>query len=161
MLQKIQHHIQNHYKEVFTSIKMIYIEESFDLYFSRFFGLYFAKIGEKLKLTPTHISLASLFVGIIGGGLLYFQNDRPIILIGSILITIAGLLDSADGQLARRTEQSTDFGRIVDGVIDNFVFFSCYYSACSYFFLGEIGWPIIIMGLVAGFCSHSFSSNMY
>lgn len=158
---KMTARIQEHYKEVLQSIKLLDVEERFDLYFSRFFGLYLAKIGEKLNLTPTHVSLVSLFAGIAGGGLLYFQEDWSIILVASALITLAGLLDSADGQLARRTGQSTDFGRIIDGIIDNCVFFACYFSACLYFVFGDIGWPIFFMGLVAGFGSHSFSANMY
>lgn len=153
--------IQNHYSEVLDSIKLLDVEERYDLYFSRFFGLYFAKIGEKFHATPTQVSLTSLFIGIAGGVLLYFQENWKIILIANVLITIAGLLDSADGQLARRTGQSTDLGRIIDGLIDNCVFFACYFYACSYFVLGDIGWPMIIMGLVAGFGSHSFSSNLY
>jgi phosphatidylglycerophosphate synthase len=153
--------VQAHYKEVLQSIKLVDVEERFDLYFSRFLGLYLAKIGEKLSLTPTHVSLVSLFVGIVGGGLLYFQEDWKLILVASVLISFAGLLDSADGQLARRTGQSTDFGRIIDGIIDNCVFFACYFSGCFYFVFGDIGWPILILGALAGFGSHSFSSNMY
>ncbi|MBV6645844.1 MAG: CDP-alcohol phosphatidyltransferase family protein, partial [Cyclobacteriaceae bacterium] len=118
--------IRKHYSEVLSTIKLIDIEERFDLVFSRFFGLFFAKAALRLRMTPTDVSIASLAVGLMGGGLLYFQESWVITLSGSILITIAGVLDSADGQLARMSGQSTDLGRIIDGLIDNLVFLACY-----------------------------------
>ena len=153
--------LSEHKKEVFDSIKLIEVEEKFDLYFSRFFGLYFAKIGERLNATPTQVSLASLVIGMIGGALLFFQEEWPIILVGSFFITLAGVLDSADGQLARRTGQSTPLGKIIDGAIDNAVFFACYFGACLYYLVGDIGWVIVPIGLVTGFGAHSFTSNIY
>ena len=114
--------LRRHYEQVMSTIKMMDIEERFDLYFSRFFGLFFAKLGRKWHLTPTQISIVSLLIGVVGGGLLYYQDRLEITLTAMVLITLAGVLDSADGQLARMTGQSTEFGRIVDGVIDNLVF---------------------------------------
>jgi phosphatidylglycerophosphate synthase len=124
--------IRRHLKEVYGTIKLIDIEERFDIYFSRFFGLFFAKIGRYLSLTPTHVSIMSLVTGVIGGALLYFQQDLEITLLAGFLISLAGVLDSADGQLARMTGQSTDLGRMIDGIIDNFVFISCYVGATAY-----------------------------
>jgi hypothetical protein len=161
MIQRFQTHIKKHKKEVLKSIKLIDIEERFDLAFSRFFGLYLARFFSKRNMTPTQVSLWSLFIGVIGGGFLYFQNSWQITLFASILITIAGVLDSADGQLARLTNQGTELGRIIDGTIDNFVFLACYFFACTYFFFGDIGWPIVVMGLSAGFVSHTLSSAIY
>ena len=161
MLQKFKNHIKDHYAEVLTTIKLMDIEERFDLVFSRFFGLYFAKIGVKLQMTPTQVSLWSLFFGVIGGTLLYFQNIWELTLLGSLIITFAGILDSTDGQLARMTNQGTEMGRIIDGTIDNFVFLSCYFFGCAYFFFGDIGWPIVLLGLSAGFISHTYSSAIY
>ena len=117
-----------HYQEVLSSIKEMDVEETFDLYFSRFFGLFFAKWGKAMHLNPTHISFLSLSAGIPGGILLYWQSEIWIVAIGCFLISLAGVLDSADGQLARMTGSSTEFGRMVDGTIDNMVFMACYFA---------------------------------
>ncbi len=150
---------KKHLDEVYGSIKLLDIEEWFDIYFSRFFGLYFAKIGRYYNLTPTQISLASLFVGVIGGAMLYYQDDPLIVGIGCFLIVLAGVLDSSDGQLARMTGQSSDLGRVIDGVIDNFVFAAAYIGG-SLFFLETYGWWIFLLAAVAGY-AQSFKSTIY
>lgn len=141
---------RKHLEEVHSSIKLIDIEERFDIYFSRFFGLYFAKIGKYYYLTPTQVSLASLFVGVVGGALLFHQNERLFIGTGCFLIVLAGVLDSADGQLARMTGQSSDLGRYIDGVIDNFVFIAIYIGGSLYFF--EVyGWWILALAFASAY----------
>lgn len=118
--------IKTHYREVLGTIKLIDIEEKYDIYFSRFFGLFFAKAANKLNLTPTNVSMASLLTGVVGGALLFFQPNLYFVIAATILITLSGILDSADGQLARMTGQSTELGRVIDGLIDTFVFIACY-----------------------------------
>ncbi|MEP1094384.1 MAG: CDP-alcohol phosphatidyltransferase family protein [Cyclobacteriaceae bacterium] len=150
---------KKHFAEVYGSIKLIDIEERFDIYFSRFFGLYFAKIGKYYGLTPTHVSLASLFVGVGGGVLFYFQNSLGLVALGSFLVVLAGVLDSSDGQLARMTGQSTDLGRVIDGVIDNFVFVAAYLGG-SLYFLESYGWWIFGLMAAAGW-TQSLKSALY
>ncbi len=150
---------KKHFEEIYGSIKLLDVEEKFDIYFSRFFGLYFAKIGRYLSLTPTQVSLASLFVGIIGGALFYYQNDLWIVGTGCFCLVLAGVLDSSDGQLARMTGQSTDLGRVIDGVIDNFVFAAVYIGG-SAFFLEVYDWWIFLLALAAGY-AHSIKSTIY
>ena len=149
-----------HFREVLASIKQIDVEEKFDLYFSRFFGLFFAKWSRSLGLTPTHVSLISLVVGVVGGIHLYWQADLIIVAMGCFLISLAGVLDSADGQLARLTSTSSEFGRMVDGTIDNLVFTSCYVFGGIYF-IDTYGFFFILgLGMVAGF-AHSVKSAIY
>ena len=150
---------KKHFQEVYSSIKLIDIEERFDIYFSRFFGLYFAKIGKYYNLTPTQVSLASLVVGVIGGALLYYQNDLLLVGLGSFLIVLAGVLDSSDGQLARMTGQSSEIGRVIDGVIDNFVFVAAYIGG-SLFFLDTYNWWIFLLAAAAGY-TQSLKSALY
>lgn len=149
-----------HYQEVLSSIKEMDVEETFDLYFSRFFGLIFAKWGKAMQLTPTHISFLSLAAGIPGGILLYWQSEIWIVAIGCFLISLAGVLDSADGQLARMTGSSTEFGRMVDGTIDNMVFMACYFAGFLSF-LDSYGFIYIgALAMIAGFL-HSVKSSVY
>ena len=150
---------RNHLDEVLSTIKLIDIEERFDIYFSRFCGLYFAKVARWLGLTPTHVSFISLFVGVIGGAMFYFQDHLAIVSTGGFLVILAGVLDSSDGQLARMTGQSSDIGRMIDGMIDNLVFLSFYVGGTLYL-LNDYGWPILLLG-VATVWVHSYKATLY
>ncbi len=159
MINYLKRRYRDHLEKVLSTIKLIDIEERFDIYFSRFYGLYFAQVAKKLSLTPTHVSLISLVIGVVGGGLLYYQNEILMTALGGVLIIWAGVLDSADGQLARMTGQSSDLGRVIDGLIDNIVFMSCYIGASLYLVSIYGGW-IFILTVASGF-AHSYKSAMY
>lgn len=148
-----------HLEQVLKTIKLIEVEERYDIHFSRFYGLFFARLAKWLGMTPTHVSLISLLVGVIGGGLLYFQDQLAIVAIGGFLIVLAGVLDSSDGQLARMTGQSSELGRIIDGLIDNLVFVACYLGGSIYFF-PQYGWWIIALAAAAGY-AQSYKAAVY
>lgn len=145
--------------EVRASLKLIDIEEDYDLVLSRPAGLFFAKIAEKCDASPTTVSLFSLVTGVLGGGLLVFQDKLLVVILGAILIVLSGILDSSDGQLARRTKQSSRLGMIIDGTIDSLVFGSCYIFG-ALFFLPSYGLWIILIALISGLL-HSFQSLIY
>ncbi|WP_436517809.1 CDP-alcohol phosphatidyltransferase family protein [Ekhidna sp. To15] len=159
MFGYLKRRYRKHLDEVLSTIKLIDIEERFDIYFSRFYGLYFAKVARWLKLTPTNVSLISLVIGVIGGGLLYYQNRLEIVILGGFLVVWAGVLDSADGQLARMTGQSSDMGRVIDGLIDNLVFIACYVGG-SLYFVSEYGWWIFVLTAATGY-AHSYKAALY
>ena len=159
MLGYLKRRYQKHLDEVLSTIKLIDIEERFDIYFSRFCGLYFAKAAKWLRLTPTNVSLISLVIGGVGGGLLYFQDQLGIVILGGVLVVWAGILDSADGQLARMTGQSSDIGRVIDGLIDNLVFVVCYVGG-SLYFVPEYGWWIFALTMATGY-AHSYKAALY
>ncbi|SMD32536.1 CDP-alcohol phosphatidyltransferase [Reichenbachiella faecimaris] len=161
MLRSVRNHFSNHNAEVQSTIKLIDIEERFDLAFSRFFGLYFAKLGKFFNMTPTQVSIISLIIGVTGGYMLFYQDSWVITVWASVLITLAGVLDSADGQLARMTGQSTELGRFIDGFIDSAIFIAIYLSACAYYVQGEMGWSIFLLAIPAGIISHIFTSQIY
>jgi phosphatidylglycerophosphate synthase len=89
------------------------IEELADVYFFRPLGMVFAIAARALRLTPTAVTLVGTAVGIVGGTLLAWP-DRAFL--GFAIIILHSVLDSSDGQLARMTGQSTEFGRMMDGV---------------------------------------------
>ena len=138
---------------------MIEVEETFDLVFSRPLGLLLAKAGIKLNLTPIQVSFLSLISGSIGGVMLYFQDSFTTIIIADLLIILSGLFDSADGQLARMTNQSTKWGRLVDGVIDNIVFIFMYHGGGLYY-LPEHGYILFPIGYISGFL-HTIKISVY
>ena len=99
------------------------IEELADVYFFRPLGILVARPAAELGLTPTQITIGSMFVGIAGGALLY---DERLGLAAFVLLIIYSILDSADGQLARITGQVTELGRVLDGVIGYVVYTAVY-----------------------------------
>ncbi|MCV9387250.1 CDP-alcohol phosphatidyltransferase family protein [Reichenbachiella ulvae] len=152
--------IRQDFRKSYQSIKLPQVEETFDIYFSRFFGYYFAVLAKRMSLTPNQVSLSSLFFGLIAGVLFYFQENFTLMMTACFLITLAGLLDSADGQLARMTGQSSEFGRKVDALIDILVFSAAYLGGLFYFFHHGYGWWIVPLAVGAGYF-HSIKSAVY
>lgn len=99
------------------------IEELADVYFFRPLGILVARPAAALGLAPTQITLFSMFVGIAGGALLY---DERLGIPAFLLLILYSILDSADGQLARLTGQTTELGRVLDGVIGYVVYTAIY-----------------------------------
>jgi len=149
------------FAKIRASLKLEEVEERYDIYFSRPFGYYLALTADYFKITPNQVSIISLLVGIIAGFLFYFQNNILIVFIACLLLTLAGLLDSADGQLARMTGTSTDLGRKIDAIIDTFVFAAVYFGGGFYFlFHGYSFIAIAVLGFGAGW-AHSVKSSVY
>jgi len=111
-------------EEYKASLKSMDTEEWFDLHFHRPLGFLWAKLFAKLGVSPNAITIASIFMGVMGGIMLYFGQPNLAWLnwLGMLLITWADTFDSADGQLARLTQQYSRMGRILDGVSGDFWF---------------------------------------
>ena len=111
-------------EEYKSSLKSMDTEEWFDLHFHRPLGFLWAKFFAKLGVSPNAITVASIFMGVAGGIMLYFHQPHLAWLnwVGMLLITWADTFDSADGQLARMTQQYSRMGRILDGVSGDFWF---------------------------------------
>ena len=95
------------------AFKAYEIEELADVYFFRPLGSIIARGGRMLGMTPTHLTILGTLVGTAGGALLY---DEPFGAFAFALLILCGIIDSADGQLARMTGQVTELGRVLDGV---------------------------------------------
>jgi hypothetical protein len=147
-------------------------EEWLDLHFHRPLGFLWAKLFAKLGVSPNAITVASIFMGVVGGILLYFGQPHLAWLnwIGMLLITWADTFDSADGQLARMTQQYSRMGRILDGVSGDLWFaaigfalvfreldFGDALTGPNYF--AEHQWQIWALGILSG-ASHALQAAM-
>jgi hypothetical protein len=94
------------------AFKAYEIEELADIYFFRPAGMVFARAARALGLTPTMVTLVATGFGLAGGLLL--ARER-LALVGFALLIAHSVLDSSDGQLARMTGQTSEFGRVLDG----------------------------------------------
>ncbi len=118
--------IKKAYKE---SLKSMDTEETIDLMFYRPIGFMWAVLCAKLGITPNVITIASIFIGIAAGILFYFP-ELWINIIGMVCLIWANSFDSADGQLARMTQQYSRLGRILDGLSGDFWFVAIYFAIC-------------------------------
>ena len=144
--------------EFWKSIKGFDTEEKLDLYFYRPFGFLFAKIALHTGISPTQLTIAGMLLG-VSSGYFFIQNENSQALaIGSILFIIAGVLDSADGQLARMGGKSTRIGIVLDGLCDNLVFATVYISS-TLTIVPQWGWKIWPIAVFAGVC-HSLQSSI-
>lgn len=110
------------------AFKAYEIEELADRYFFRPLGMVFAIAGRQAGLTPTSITIAGTAVGIAGGALLYFQGWGWV---AFGLILLHSVLDSSDGQLARMTGQTSEFGRLLDGLSGAFTHAAIYVAIAA------------------------------
>lgn len=135
-------------KQYLASLKHPDVEEPIDLWFYRPVGFRVALWGRRLRLTPNHITVISIFLG-IGCGLLCYPQQWWLNLLGIGLLVMADVCDSADGQLARLTRQYSALGRILDGAAGDIWFIVIYFAIFSRLF-PDWGWWGLLMGIVAG-----------
>ncbi len=110
-----------------STLKSSDTEEWLDIVFYRRIGYRMALICARLGVTPNQVTLASIFVG-IAAGLLFYPSDLSFNVAGICLLIVANTMDSADGQLARMTGQSSRLGRWLDGLSGELWFTSIYVS---------------------------------
>lgn len=135
------------FNEFQSSIKSPDTEEKLDLLLYRPVGFLIAKIANRLSMTPTMLSLAGLYCGLVASYYyLQLQNTSALIM-ASLYFILSGVFDSADGQLARISNQSTRIGLVVDGICDSLVTIAVY-GACAWPFIQSYGYFFILV--VAG-----------
>src|SRR5436853_6555075 len=101
------------------------LEGIVDLLFYRTVGFCLAHFFARLKLTPTAVNLMGGVFGIAAGHF-YFYRSLVLNVVGWGFHVEANIFDNADGQLARLTSQQSRTGRILDPVVDHFVWLCIY-----------------------------------
>ncbi|MGE3512074.1 MAG: CDP-alcohol phosphatidyltransferase family protein [Vicinamibacterales bacterium] len=89
------------------------IEEFVDIYFYRRAGYQVALLARAGRLSPNALSVLAGIVGALGGAFIAWPH---LAWTGVGLLVLHGIIDSADGQLARLTGQTSEFGRVLDGL---------------------------------------------
>jgi hypothetical protein len=120
------------------------IEERVAVYCFRPIGMVIAHSARALGWTPTGLTMIAMGVGTAGGLLLY---DPKWGALAFILLLSHGVFDSSDGQLARLTGQTTEFGRLMDGVAGYVTHFGIYIGIIAGSLAG--GGSVTIIGWAA------------
>ncbi|MCE6989373.1 CDP-alcohol phosphatidyltransferase family protein [Dyadobacter sp. CY323] len=141
-----------------NSLKSNDTEEQIDIWFYRPIGYQIALFCAKVGLRPNPVTIISIFFGVAAGILFYYQ-ELWINVIGMLLLVFANSLDSADGQLARMTNDKSRLGRILDGAAGDFWFIAIHIAICLR--SQQEGWSawIWMPGVLAG-ASHVVQSAM-
>lgn len=138
------------------SMKAPDAEDKIDLLFYRPAGFLIAKAAWAFGLTPTHLTILGMLAGVSAGCFFYMERTAITLATAILLFLLSGVFDSADGQLARISKQSTPFGLVLDGLCDNIVF-TAVYIGCILPLIPVYGWWIWLLAFPAGFC-HSYQS---
>ena len=133
-----------------ASLKHPDVEEPIDLWFYRPVGFRVALLGRRFGWTPNQITIASIFLG-IGCGILCYPQDLWLNLFAIVLLILADIGDSADGQLARLTHQYSQLGRILDGAAGDF-WFAAIYICIALRLTPEWGIWCWLMAIITGLC---------
>lgn len=112
-----------------STLKSSDTEEKLDILFYRPIGYRIALVCAALRITPNTVTIISIFFG-VAAGILFYYPQLWINVIGMLLLVFANSLDSADGQLARMTNNKSRIGRILDGLAGDFWFFSIHIAIC-------------------------------
>lgn len=139
------------------AFKAYEIEELVDIYFFRRLGILVARAARALRLSPNSISIVSGLVGMTGGALLV---DDRVATVGVGLMILHGVFDSADGQLARLTGQTSELGRLLDGA-GGYVTHAAAYLAIAIRIVSQEGswWPLGV-AVLAGIAT-AIHAQMY
>jgi hypothetical protein len=110
----------NWIKEYKLSLKNLHAEEPLDVYFYRPLAFIVVKTFYSLPITPNQYSLLALLSGIASGYNL-LKGTSLGFKWGAFYFLLFAILDCCDGMVARLKKNGTEFGRLVDGVVDYIV----------------------------------------
>jgi phosphatidylglycerophosphate synthase len=139
------------------AFKAYEIEELADVYFFRPLGAAIAHAARILGFTATELTLTGCVIGVGGGSLLY---DERLGLWAFALLIVYGIIDSADGQLARMTRTDSELGRVLDGV-GGYITYAAAYVAIVTGFLSRGGGVSIIVLAALSAIANTVQAQMY
>lgn len=100
-----------------NSLKNIDVEEPLDVYFYRPMAFIVVKSFYSLPLTPNQYSLMALISGIIAS-VYFYQGTQTSFLWGAFYFLLFAIFDCCDGMQARLKKNGSEFGRMIDGLVD-------------------------------------------
>lgn len=100
-------------------------DETVNTYIFRPLGWPIAKFLKKTPITPNQVSFIGLIFGVLSG-VLYYYGGHLNYFFGALLLFIASVLDCTDGSLARLKNMQSEFGKLLEGIVDYLVGFSVF-----------------------------------
>lgn len=107
------------------SLKTLEAEEPLDIYFFRPLAFIIVKMFYRLPITPNHYSFMTFISGMIAS-YFFMQGTVNGFKAGAAWFCAVAVLDCCDGMVARLKKNGTEYGRLVDGVVDYLVNIATY-----------------------------------
>jgi hypothetical protein len=115
-----------------SALKDATVEEWVNLHFHRrlAFQLVRPMQGRFESISPNHLTLVSGALGVGAGVCSYrsVEHGPAWLALGALLLLASAVVDCADGMLARLRRQSSEFGRLLDGLVDQVTGISAWYG---------------------------------
>ncbi len=154
-------------RDVPASYKSLDTEEPFDKVFTKPLGYLFTRFFIHIKWTPNMVTILSMFIG-VAGGIMFYPDSFAWNLTGVLLVILANILDSTDGQMARLTGQKSALGRILDGMSSTLWYIAMYCAIAAKLYNDPIpfmkgqtwGWIIWAIAIVCGLLGHAQQCTM-
>ncbi len=167
LMDKAKAFIADMRRDVPASYKSQDTEEPFDKVFTKPLGYLFTRFFIHIKWTPNMVTILSMFIG-VAGGVMFYPDAFGWNLLGVLLVILANILDSTDGQMARLTGQKSALGRILDGMSSTLWYIAMYIAVCCKlqddpipFLNGPTwGWSIWAIAIVCGLLGHAQQCTM-
>lgn len=98
---------------------------------------------------PNHLTTVGLLVG-LAGAVLFARGDRASANLGALLYVVSQVVDHADGELARMTGKTSEFGHSYDRACDLAVKLSTFVGMGVGLRHGSLGAMAPLLGVAAG-----------
>ncbi len=99
-------------------------------------------------VTPNQISLSSFFCSVLAAGLFALPGYFAL-LVGGFLAQLASVIDGCDGEVARLTYQSSDYGGWFDAVLDRYADAFLLFGLMWHTYADKNDSPILLIGFLA------------
>jgi hypothetical protein len=123
------------------------VEEAVDMFIYRPLAFLLVKAIYKTNITPDHLTLGAIALGLTGGFYYTFGTHHTSV-IGAIFYILFIILDCSDGQLARLKKNGTKIGRLLDGIADYLVV-TAIYIGVAIGYANKEGQPTTLLLLLA------------
>ena len=143
LIEKAKAFYQDMRRDVPASYKSLDTEEPFDKVFTKPLGYLFTRFFIHIKWTPNMVTILSMFIG-VAGGIMFYPDSFAWNLTGVLLVILANILDSTDGQMARLTGQKSALGRILDGMSSTLWYIAMYCAIAAKLYNDSI--PFMLSG---------------
>jgi hypothetical protein len=135
------------FSEYKNSLKMMEVEEVFDIIFYRPLAFLLVKLVYNTRITPNHLTLTAILLGVTGG-YFYSRGTAASCIIGAIFYLVFNIFDCSDGQLARLKRNGTPGGRLIDGIAD-YIAAVAIYTGIAIGYTDKPGQPSLMLILLA------------
>ncbi len=112
------------------------------------------------RITPNHISIGSILLGLISA-VLFLSEYRALHVLGGLLLLSSSIIDGCDGELARLRFQESRLGSWLDFLGDNVVHIAVFLCLGIGLYLRGSGPVYILLGSMAALATFTAATSVF